>query len=1107
MTDAVAIPSTVLTTTVAGASGTGPWQFSFVWFEKADLAISVDGTLLPLDEFTVSGWVEADGGARIGGEITPTVALNNQTLVIDRSVTPQRLTDIAQGGATPEAINYELDKLTAMIVDIARTSDSISTISDMQTSIAALQSALSTAQNDIVGLQTSVSGLVGGSVDWKNSVRVATTELGDLATAYAAGQTVDAITLVAGDRILIKDQTTLSSNGVYVVQASGAPVRADDFDEDVEVTTGATVYVEEGAENGSSVQTLTTTGDIVIGTTGLTFADPTVTVGVGGVVDWKESVRVATTASGTLATAYEAGQVVDGITLGDGDRILLKNQVTASENGVYVVQLSGAPVRSDDFDENSEVTTGAAVFVEQGTENGSSLFFLSTVNPIVVGSTDLSFFELAVGGGSGEVVYATIAALSAAPAGTSNTDTARVIEPLRRGVFVWVPGDQSAVVSSDTQSGIYVAPASDPTGASGCWMRLYDGPALVTWFGATGDGVTDDVDSVRGALANADFVAFPQTDNHYQVSGVLNVTIPGQRIIGYGEKSQIRQSGINANSTVFSVSNAPGVRFESLYVRPGDTPNSTFNGQAFYCANSDRVKVLGCYVTHHRRGAVMLNGCDHCEISGMVIEDSVVGLVGEDTSTTGVDVWLCGGSSYNLVDNNIFKRGCGSAVAVQSITTSNCVHNVVSNNIIKEAYSYGIYFYANATSDLVDYNVAIGNNIDTVYGSVESVATTSNTFGAGIYFQGAAHSSAIGNTLKNCNVQTNSETLAPAAIGVTNCQTVTITGNTIINSNWYGIALFDPNNNVSFPDDTSQVTGNRIYNTTLSGIYIKDYENANISSNTIVGSGSRGIFARDVSQTQLDYFEICNNTIVNSGSSGMELSNANWMKVQGNRVHIAGSRGIVYSTVSQIDSANNTVNQCQQAGIYYISSQDITAVNDTVYDCGLANSNAYGFWLNGTTDAKLTGCVARNKNNANLDYGIYFSGGAQQILIEGGRYEGTTDDVGGVAPANIRWGSDVIASRPATFERKNRSISGNAMNVNDWDKHLYVTTATNLETINNGYSGQKLYLSFSAVVTVRHAVGNIFLNNDTDKVCGPSGSTRLVSITLQRFGNNWLQVS
>src|SRR5688500_7583864 len=65
---------------------------------------------------------------------------------------------------------------------------------------------------------------------------------------------------------------------------------------------------------------------------------------------WKTPVRVATTANGTLATAFENGDTIDGVALVTGDRILIKDQTTQSENGIYVVAASGAPTRASDAD-------------------------------------------------------------------------------------------------------------------------------------------------------------------------------------------------------------------------------------------------------------------------------------------------------------------------------------------------------------------------------------------------------------------------------------------------------------------------------------------------------------------------------------------------------------------------------------------------------------------------------------------------------------------------------------------------------------------------------------------------------------------------------------
>lgn len=115
-------------------------------------------------------------------------------------------------------------------------------------------------------------------------------------------------------------------------------------------------------------------------------------------LDVKASVKVATTGPITLSTGLEAGDQIDGYTLVAGDRVLVKNQDTASENGIYVVAASGAPSRADDADSSAEVTPGLFTFVEQGTLNADSGWVLITDAPITVGSTSLAFSLFSVAG-------------------------------------------------------------------------------------------------------------------------------------------------------------------------------------------------------------------------------------------------------------------------------------------------------------------------------------------------------------------------------------------------------------------------------------------------------------------------------------------------------------------------------------------------------------------------------------------------------------------------------------------------------------------------------------------------------------------------------------
>jgi hypothetical protein len=116
--------------------------------------------------------------------------------------------------------------------------------------------------------KTEVDGAVTG-LDFKQSVRVATTAN----ITLSATQTIDGVAVVAGNRVLVKDQTAGAQNGIYVV-AAGAWSRSTDADNTPagEVTAGMYCFVEEGSTNSDSGWVLTTNDTITLGTTSLTFA-------------------------------------------------------------------------------------------------------------------------------------------------------------------------------------------------------------------------------------------------------------------------------------------------------------------------------------------------------------------------------------------------------------------------------------------------------------------------------------------------------------------------------------------------------------------------------------------------------------------------------------------------------------------------------------------------------------------------------------------------------------------------------------------------------------------------------------------------------------------
>lgn len=102
----------------------------------------------------------------------------------------------------------------------------------------------------------------------------------------------------------------------------------------------------------------------------------------------KDAVRATTTVNITLSGT----QTIDGVSVIVGDRVLVKNQTTASQNGIYVVA-AGSWIRSTDADTSAKMLSGVMVNVTEGTVNGGNCWLLTTVNPITLGTTSLTFTQ------------------------------------------------------------------------------------------------------------------------------------------------------------------------------------------------------------------------------------------------------------------------------------------------------------------------------------------------------------------------------------------------------------------------------------------------------------------------------------------------------------------------------------------------------------------------------------------------------------------------------------------------------------------------------------------------------------------------------------------
>ena len=116
--------------------------------------------------------------------------------------------------------------------------------------------------------------------------------------------------------------------------------------------------------------------------------------------DMKKTVRVATTGAISLSGL----QSIDGVALAAGDRVLVKNQANAAQNGLYSAG-GGVWVRTQDADENIEVSPGMMVPVQAGLKNHGSIWQLSNQAPPAVGVNELSFEQVVGSTGIESGVY------------------------------------------------------------------------------------------------------------------------------------------------------------------------------------------------------------------------------------------------------------------------------------------------------------------------------------------------------------------------------------------------------------------------------------------------------------------------------------------------------------------------------------------------------------------------------------------------------------------------------------------------------------------------------------------------------------------------------
>ena len=210
--------------------------------------------------------------------------------------------------------------------------------------------------------------------------------------------TTGAVTLNAERVEDIVGALVLGGTGIDATYTDGAGTLSIDIDSTVTTNSGTQTLTNKTLSTGTSLSAnLDANSNKIINlgtpTSSTDAANKAYVDSVSQGLDVKQSVRVSTTANVDLSTALEAGDTIDGVTLVAGNRVLVKHQTSGAENGLYVVQSSGAAVRADDANISSEVTAGFFTFVEEGSLYGNTGWVLTTDNPITLDTTALTFTQ------------------------------------------------------------------------------------------------------------------------------------------------------------------------------------------------------------------------------------------------------------------------------------------------------------------------------------------------------------------------------------------------------------------------------------------------------------------------------------------------------------------------------------------------------------------------------------------------------------------------------------------------------------------------------------------------------------------------------------------
>lgn len=391
-------------------------------------------------------------------------------------------------------------------------------------------------------------------------------------------------------------------------------------------------------------------------------------------------------------------------------------------------------------------------------------------------------------------IFATISALAAATA-PSVTATAYVqgyaaAGDSGAGTFIWNGANLSSQVTSDPRKGVYVAPPSDATGASGAWVRKYSGPAFVDWWGAVGDNSTNDQAAIQAAEDFLSSLSYP-AELHFTGTYAISSTVLKKAKVHWRGPGKIRRKDNAAplgTQWALIYANAvhdwsiEGVGVEAIphdvviatsLPRKGGGPGPGNWNSCIDAYKCERWRIRDCELHKFSQG-IKYTGCGNFDIednylygdTAYTIQDMFDGTAQTfDAGGTGGIVYLYDNAFVTrmlgpsrIVGNHVYAPGLDSGIEL-GINVFERKQNICSNNIIQGTHC-GIISYCGSVSESYAASPASTYNKAQIISDNYIYATWEQ----GIYFRGGLGVQITGNYIERAALNTSDPNSSSGAI-------------------------------------------------------------------------------------------------------------------------------------------------------------------------------------------------------------------------------------------------------------------------------------------------------------------------------------------------------